>query len=73
MGRGAVRGRSKPGRPTPKPVKSAGGEAALKVCGVGAARLPGSSWAPTWPIGTQGTWEPPRAVPAARDPPGLAG
>jgi hypothetical protein len=31
---------------TPKPDNSAGQEAASNVCGVGAAMLPGQSWAP---------------------------
>ena len=37
-------------RLTPKPVMRAGGEAVLKVCGVGMAMLPGQSWVPTWSI-----------------------
>jgi hypothetical protein len=36
---------------TPKPVKSAGEEAMLKVCGVGMAKLPGHSWAAHSTIG----------------------
>jgi hypothetical protein len=43
--------RDRPGRvdrgcSTPKPFSSDGGEATLKVCGVGVAMLPGQSWAP---------------------------
>lgn len=40
MGRCAARGH-RIGWSTPKPVDSAGGEATLKVCGVGVAMLPG--------------------------------
>lgn len=36
---------------TPKPDVFAGGEATLKGCGVGVARLPGYSWPPTWTSG----------------------
>src|SRR6266511_4997709 len=36
---------------TPKPDVFAGGEATLKVCGVGVAKLPGYSWPPTWTSG----------------------
>jgi hypothetical protein len=46
LGRDAVRGRSKPERPTPKPVKSAGKETVPNDCGVGTVRLPGQSRAP---------------------------
>jgi hypothetical protein len=35
---------------TPKPVDGAGGEATVRVCGVGVARLLGQSWAPLWSI-----------------------
>lgn len=37
---------------TPKPGELAGGEAAVKVCGVAVARLPGYSWVPNWLIGS---------------------
>src|SRR5207244_13549880 len=46
VGRDAVRDHSHAEGSTPKSARSAGQEAALKVCGVGAARLPGRSWAP---------------------------
>ena len=36
---------------TPKPDVFAGGEATLKACGVGVARLSGYSWLPSWSNG----------------------
>ncbi|WP_276082661.1 transposase [Nonomuraea thailandensis] len=51
QGRCAVRDHADLARSTPKPYVFDGGEATLKVCGVGVARLPGYSWAPNRPIG----------------------
>ena len=47
-GRDAARGRHRfvRGLPTPKPGHGSGGEAMLKACGVGMARLPGYRWTP---------------------------
>ena len=71
QGRDAVRGRPKPERPTPKPPKSEGQEAAPKNCGVSAAKLPGQSRAPiladrhTGNVGT--TRDRPRTGPPGRE------